>query len=322
MKKLSILPLVILVMASCGEKQPHPNILSENPQTDSFMQDKTVKIPANFDIQGHRGARALFPENTAFGMISALKIEGLTTLEMDVVVSKDKKVVLSHEPWMSSDICSFSNGDRVLPLDNEKYRLYEMTYDEICTFDCGKRWNKTFPKQKPKAQVKPLLESIFSDVVEYSAEQKIPDVMFNIEIKSKPEWDGFMTPEPKQFAQLVYNVIVKAGMQKRVTIQSFDPRALKAMREIDPSIPLVYLVENDREYKAKLAELDFKPAVYSPNYKLLDKAIVADLHAMGMKVIPWTVNDSIQMMKTIETGVDGIISDDPELLVRVAKLYR
>lgn len=320
-----LLSAVILSgLAACGERKPHPNELSENPEVkvESFNRNTSYKLPAGFDIQGHRGARALFPENTMFGMISALKFEDLTTLEMDAVISKDKQVVLSHEPWFSSDFCCFPNDDRLLPKDDEHYRLYDMPYDEIKQWDCGRRPNPNFPKQKPRGQYKPLLKDVILAVREYCAEEKRPDVNFNIEIKSRPDWDRFMTPEPAEFAKLVYGVIKESGVKDRITIQSFDPRSLEAMHALDPDVKLVLLVENEKNIKKKLAELDFTPAVYSPHYSLIDKGSVDELHRLGMKVIPWTVNDSIQMMKTIETGVDGIISDDPELLQRVAKLYR
>lgn len=313
---------VVGSFVGCGEPKKLPNELSENPIQDSFQRSTSYTLPANFDIQGHRGARGLFPENTLFGMISALQFDGLTTLEMDVVISKDKQVVLSHDPWMSSDICSFPNDDRLLPVDDQKFRLYDMTYDEIKTFDCGRRWNKNFPKQRVKAQYKPLLKDVLWNVREYCAEEKRPDVNFNIEIKSKPEWDNFMTPAPQEFAKLVYEIVKNSEVKDRITIQSFDPRSLKAIRALDADLKLVLLVEDETDYKKKLAELDFTPFAYSPNYKLIDKNSVDALHGLGMKVIPWTVNDSIQMMKTIETGVDGIISDDPELLQRVAAMYK
>ena len=314
--------VVILACMSCGDPKPHPNVLSENPPVDSFQRNTSYKLPASFDIQGHRGARGLFPENSMYGMISALQFKDLTTLEMDVVISKDKQVVLSHDPWMSSEICSFENDDRLLPKDDEKFRLYEMTYDEIKKFDCGRRWNKKFPKQKPKSQYKPLLKDVILNVREYCAEEKRADVNFNIEIKSRPDWDNFMTPAPTEFAKLVYEVVKNSGVKDRITIQSFDPRSLKAIRALDPDVKLVLLVEDETDYKKKLAELDFTPFAYSPNYKLIDKSTVNELHKLGMKVIPWTVNDSIQMMKTIETGVDGIISDDPELLQQITARYK
>lgn len=326
MKKQNIIPaaILLLALASCGENKPHPNVLSENPVTaaDSFARNTSYKLPAGFDIQGHRGARALFPENTEFGMLNALQFEDLTTLEMDVVISKDKQVVLSHEPWFSSDFCCFPNDDRLLPKDDEKFRLYEMSYAEIKRWDCGRRPNKKFPKQHPWGQPKPLLKDVILNVREYCAEQKRADVNFNIEIKSRPEWDNFMTPEPNEFAKLVYEVVKNSEVKDRITIQSFDTRSLKAIHALDPELKLVLLVEGEKDYKKKLAELDFTPAIYSPHYSLIDKPTVDELHKLGLKVIPWTVNDSVDMMKTIETGVDGMISDDPGLLQRMAKLYR
>jgi len=321
---LFIILIITVLVASCGEKKPHPNVLSEHDTTKiNFKRNESYKLPADFDIQGHRGARGLFPENTTFGMISTLQIEDVTTLEMDVVISKDNQVLLSHDPWLSSDICNFTNGDRLLSVDDEKYRLYEMNFDEIKKYNCGSRWNKKFPKQKTRSASKPLLSEIIFAVREYCAEEKRPDVNFNIEIKSKPEWDNFMTPPPAKFAQLVYDVIKTSGVAKeRVTIQSFDVRSLHAMRALDTELKLVLLVEGQPDYKAKLKELGFTPAVYSPDYTLIEKSTVDELHKLGMKVIPWTVNDSVQMMKIIETGVDGIISDDPRLLQNVARLYK
>jgi glycerophosphoryl diester phosphodiesterase len=315
--------IITVFAASCGENKPHPNVLSENDTVKvNFKRDESYRLPANFDIQGHRGARGLFPENTTYGMIGTLQIEDVTTLEMDVVISKDNQVLLSHDPWLSSEICNFSNGDRMLAIDDEKFRIYEMTFDEIKKFDCGSRWNKKFPKQRPRGATKPLLTEIIFAVREYCAEEKRPDVNFNIEIKSKPEWDNFMTPPPAKFAKLVYDVVNASEVKDRITIQSFDVRSLQAIRALDPDLKLVLLVEGETNYKAKLKELGFTPAVYSPNYTLIDKSSVDELHKLGMKVIPWTVNDSVQMMKTIETGVDGIISDDPELLQRVARSYK
>ena len=320
-----LLSAVVLSLAACGERKPHPNELSENPEVnvETYTRNTSYKLPAGFDIQGHRGARGLFPENTLFGMVSALKFEDLTTLEMDVVVSKDKQVVLSHEPWFSSDFCCFPNDDRLLPKDDEHFRLDDMPYDEIKKWDCGRRINPNFPGQRPRGQYKPLLKDVIFAVREYCAEEKRPDVNFNIEIKSRPDWDRFMTPEPAEFVKLVYAVIKESGVDReRVTIQSFDPRSLKAMHALDSGLKLVLLVEKERDIEKKLAELDFTPAVYSPHYSLIDKNTVDELHRRGMKVIPWTVNDSIQMMKTIETGVDGIISDYPDVLQRMAKQYR
>eukprot|EP01034_Spumella_vulgaris_P009951 gene9951-12625_t len=174
------------------------------------------------------------------------------------------------------------------PKDDEKHRLFDMNYDEIKRWDCGRRLNPNFPKQKVRGQYKPLLKDVILAVREYCAEEKRPDVNFNIEIKSKPDWDNFMTPAPDEFVKLVYEVVKNS----------------EAMHALDPELKLVLLVEGEKDYKKKLAQLDFTPAVYSPHYSLIDKPAVDELHKLGLKVIPWTVNDSVSIMKTIETGVD------------------
>src|SRR5262249_55246256 len=144
------------------------------------------------------------------------------TLELDVVISKDNKVVVSHDPWFSSIISLDKNG-RPIPADKQKdFAIYKMTYAEVKEFDVGSIGNKDFPQQTKMKVAKPLLADVFTEIAAFVKEKKLPTPFYNIEIKSTPDGDGIFHPAPSEFAKLVLDVIKKAKMQDKVFIQSFD----------------------------------------------------------------------------------------------------
>lgn len=313
-----ILPLAITLLSACSGKKNTP----EPEQPAVFTVNKAYKIPEGFDVQGHRIARGLAPENSIFAVSQALQLPGLHTLETDVCISRDKKVVLSHEPWMSSRICNHPNDDRVMPYEDEKIRLYDMTYEEITRYRCGARLNKEFSKQRLKSEPKPLLDSLITYTQSYCARHNLPLPRFNIEIKSNPEWDGFYTPAPEEFARLVLDVIDKHGIAEHVMIQSFDPRSLEAVHRINPGIATALLSGEQADWDTDRKKLSFVPAVYSPDYRAVNTALAEAVHASGARLIPYTVNDSIQIVQVIESGSDGIISDYPDVVLNILKLYK
>ena len=270
-----------------------------------------IKNQNTFDWQGHRGARGLAPENTLPAFLKALEFPRIHTLELDLAVSADNQVLISHEPWMSATICSTPIGDAVKAEDENKLQLYQMPYAEIAKYDCGRRGNERFPEQQAMAAHKPLLKEVVQAVQTYCAKNKRSLPRYNIEIKSQPAWDGKRTPPPAEFAKLVLQEIQNLGITKSCCIQSFDPRVLREVRAIAPQMTLALLVENRRGMEANVQELGFTPNIYSPYFGLLSAEVVQKAHTMGMKVIPWTVNETSAMQKMIEMGVDGMITDYP-----------
>ena len=262
------------------------------------------------DVQGHRGARGLMPENTIPAFIRALE-EGVTTLELDVVITKDKQVVISHEPYMSASICSKPNGQPVTNSEMEQFNIYQMTYPEVSRFDCGIRGNSRFPEQQKMAVSKPLLVDMIKQIENYLAEKGLPKVAYNIELKSTPKGDGISHPQIEEFADIVQAVLDQVLTNNRYTIQCFDFRVLKYYHQKYPDVDLVALVENMKGVKGNLKELGFVPEVYSPYHALLSRKDIELCHHEGMKVIPWTVNDRDRMEKLVNWGVDGIITDYP-----------
>lgn len=273
-------------------------------------------IPADFDWQGHRGARGLLPENTIPAMLKALEYD-VKTLELDVVISKDSQVVLSHEPWMSAEICRKADGSAVGKSEAKDLKLYEMTYAEIQAYDCGSRGNSGFSEQVGQKTTKVRLADMVQAVEAEAQRMGKVAPYYNIEIKSREEWDNIFTPEPNEFAALVLAEIEQLGIVERTCVQSFDVRSLKAVQEQMPNITKALLIMNQKGVDKNLEILGFTPDIYSPYHLLLSKSTVEDLHAKGMKVIPWTVNKVNRMRALIAMGVDGIITDYPNRISEV-----
>lgn len=267
-----------------------------------------------FDWQGHRGARGLYPENTIGAMEEALKYP-ITTLEFDVVVTKDNKVILSHEPWMNELICTSPTKK---PYKAKAYNLYKMTYEEIQKFDCGSLPYERFPEQKKVSVGKPLLETTLNYTEELLTKLNRSNVRYNIEIKStlEDEKAGFQ-PDYKTFTDLVISSIRKKLSEEKFIIQSFDWRVLRHVHEKYPGIETSALIETAIESKELLNVLGFKPTYFSPYFKNLRPELVQEMHDQGIKVVPWTVNDVKSMEALIKMSVDGIITDYPNLISSV-----
>jgi len=269
-----------------------------------------IYIPT-FDLQGHRGARGLRPENSIPAFILALD-SGVTTIELDLAISKDKQVVVSHEPWMSASICLKPDGSQISAQEEKSFSLYEMDYEQIRKFDCGSKGNGKFPEQVKMPTFKPLLKDVIIAVEHHIRNYGLYEVDYNIEIKSSPSGDNKQHPTPEVFSDLVYNLIDQYLPLERVVIQSFDFRVLKYWHEKYPDIRLAALIENTKTVDANLRTLGFNPSVYSPHYKLLTKEVVDHLRDVDIRVIPWTVNEVGDMRKMLQWKVDGFITDYPD----------
>ena len=294
------------------------NVTTQTPSLNSIGKYNRFKSTGKdlFDIAGHRGCRGLMPENTIHAFIEALKL-GANTLEMDVVVSGDGQLVVSHEPWMSPEICLAPDGS--IMDKNEKRNIYEMTYTEISQYDCGRKINRLFPMQKSVSSVKPLLSEVIRRVEKYILCNSFRQVHYNIEIKSAPEWDGVFQPKPEEVVLKVYDLIRRQNIQRRCTIQSFDVRPLQIFRRIAPQMRLSLLVDNACSIADNIGALGFTPQVYSPDYRLVNAEMINSIHLKGMKIIPWTVNEILVMNELKQMGVDGIITDYPDIAVKLVE---
>ncbi len=267
-----------------------------------------------FDKQGHRGSRGLMPENTIPAMHKAIDY-GVTTLEMDVVISKDKKVVVSHDPYFNADITTTPEGKTLSKAEGVKLLLYAMDYDNIKKYDVGSKPHPAFPSQQKMVVHKPLLSELIRSSEAYAKKKNAKPLWYNIETKSKAGADGLLHPAPEEFVDLLVTVIQKEGVANRTVIQSFDVRTLMVAHQKYPAIKTSLLIENTdkRMLDEQLKELGFVPTVYSPHYSMITPELVKACHNKKMKVVPWTINTKEEIERIKSLGVDGIITDYPDL---------
>ncbi|MEQ9405469.1 MAG: glycerophosphodiester phosphodiesterase family protein [Cyclobacteriaceae bacterium] len=270
----------------------------------------------DIDIQGHRGARGVLPENTIPGFIKAIDL-GVNTLELDLGITGDQQILVSHDPYLSYEICADTTGQRV-PSDT-LFNIYQMTYEEVSKYDCGSVVHPRFEDQKKMKVSKPLLKDVLETVEHYLSENELPRVNYNIELKTRIEYDDVYHPVPGVFSEMVFGEIDKFQLWDRVTIQSFDFRTLKYFHEKYPKVRLALLIENRVPWNMNIDSLGFTPDVYSCNYQLLSRKIIGEIQKAGMLVIPWTVNETKEMTELIEWGVDGIITDYPDRAVAIKR---
>ena len=269
-------------------------------------------------IEGHRGARGHLPENTIPSFIKAIE-QGSDTIELDVVITKDKKVVVSHEPYFSYFISTAPDGTAITKENEKQHNIYAMTYAEVKKYDVGSRGNVQFPLQVPMKVHKPLLSEVFTAIDRYTKSKKLPLVRYNIEIKSNEAGDGTTHPPIPEFVTLVMADVAKYKMSNRAKVQSFDVRPLQEIKKRWPKQELALLVGLKEPVEKSIERLGFKPESFSPHFSLVDQSIVDYCTANKIKLVPWTVNEIADLEKMKQFKLDGIITDFPD---RAAKVFR
>ncbi|OGR69717.1 MAG: hypothetical protein A2089_00610 [Elusimicrobia bacterium GWD2_63_28] len=259
-------------------------------------------------VHGHRGSRGTVPENTIPAFEAAL-MGGADVLELDLGVTRDKVVIVSHEPKVTPERCLDAEGkklEKAIPINS-------LTLAELKTYDCGTLLNSKFPQQiEVPGTPMPTLEEVF-EMVKKSGYEAAPKAEFNIETKIYP-YEPELSPAPAEFARLVAEVVKKHGMQKRTMVQSFDVRTLREIKKIAPEIrtsQLTYESLVDIVPALKSSKTD----IWSPNYKWITPEAVKEAQAAGIKVAPWTINTKKEWDLAIAAGVDAIITDYPAALV-------
>lgn len=281
---------------------------------DTHQPQNTPLVDGAFDKQGHRGCRGLMPENSIPAMLHALDL-GVTTLEMDVVFTKDSVAILSHEPFFNHEITTKPDGSFIDANNEKDYNIFNMSFAETKQYDVGLKPHPRFPGQQRIAAYKPSLAEVFDAVKKDMMTRRRPFPFFNIETKTHAVTDNLYHPAPAVFVELLMNVIKEKNMEESVMIQSFDPRTLQYLHQHYPGIPTVLLIEDydKRSLEEQLKELGFAPTVYSPDHSLITASLIEKCHQQNIKVIPWTVNDKATIDKLKAMGVDGVISDYPNL---------
>ena len=277
-----------------------------------------METSTTFDFEAHRGGRGLMPENTIVAMLNAISMKDVQTLEMDVHITKDGLVVVSHDPYFNPLITTTPEGKYLTVPEAQKTILYQLNYADIKKYDVGMKPHPDFPRQQKTAVYKPLLTDLV-DAAETEAKAKQRTIHYNIEIKSKKATDNINHPEPELFVEKLVALLKQKNILDRCVIQSFDPRPLQVLHKNYPKVKTSFLVERDGADKVleQLNKLGFTPDIYSPTFSTVSQQVVDVCHTAKMKIVPWTVNTKEEIQKLVDMGVDGIISDYPDLFSQI-----
>lgn len=278
-----------------------------------------LPLPA-FDMEGHRGCRGLMPENTLLGMMKAIDL-GVTTLEMDVVMTADSQVICSHEPYFNHEITTRPNGTYVSESEEKALNIFRMSYADVIQYDVGLKPHPRFPRQEKVKAVKPLLAELIDEVEAYRQLRNRKKVFYNIETKTNPQTDGIYHPAPEVVVEALLRVIRDKKIIGRTIIQSFDYRTLQLVHKAYPMLRLSALVEegDKRTLDEHLAALGFQPAIYCPPVSHVNDSLVRACKDKKIKLVVWTVNDAQEIERLQAMGVDGIITDYPDLFTEKVK---
>ncbi len=305
MKKL-ILPasVILLILGGCSSSQK------------TTAGKKPLVLPA-FNKEGHRGARGLMPENIIPSMYKALDYH-VNTVEVDIVISKDKKVVISHDVYFHPDITTKPDGQLLDSKEAAKHLLYTMDYDSIKKYDVGLKPHKEFPEQQNIPAYKPLLAELIDSTDAYAKKLGIP-IIYNIELKTNPIYDGKSQPPVEETVDLVMQVVKDKKIQGRCYLQSFDFRPLQILHRKYPEITTAVLIsdKDKRSFEQQLTDLGYTPEMYSPHHSVVTPELISKCHQRNIRLIPWTVNSRENMKRLKEMGVDGIITDYPNYFAEI-----
>lgn len=282
-----------------------------------------VALTEVVDAQAHRSGMGLYPENSIPAMKNSLDL-GVNTLEMDLCVTKDGKVILSHDRYFEPRYTTKPDGKEMQR--DECVYLYHLTYDEIKKYDVGMRYTKSWPQKACVPAVKPLLTEAVAFVENYTKENGLTPVKYNIEIKSdytsSDGVEGQDWLEYKAFVDACAPVIASLNLGERLIVQSFDDRALNYLHEKYPEFTLSYLVrDHDTDFDKFMGLLNFTPEWLSPPHQNVTAEFLAEARARGMKVVTWTVDETDEIKRLMDLKVDGIISNHPDSLLLMTRGY-
>lgn len=263
---------------------------------------------------GHRGTRGLMPENTIPSFTKAIEV-GANTIEFDVHITKDHKVVIYHDGSFTPSYTTKPDGSEISDEERKQYTFYQMNYADIRKFIIGEKDYPAFPEQQRLKTYAPLLSEMIDSVENFTKANHYPSVIYLLEIKSAASSDGFEQPDPKTYMSIMMNVLKPYlnRIKGRLIIQSFDMRPLQVLHKTHPQIPLGYLTGDKNKTVAENIEgMGFTPAFYNPHFSLVTPTFLKECHDRKMKVLPWTVEKTDEMQALKNMGVDGIISDYPD----------
>lgn len=273
--------------------------------TTAMAQDR----PSFYKV-GHRGTRGLMPENTIPAMIKGIET-GSNTIEFDVHITKDGKVVVYHDASFNPDYTTKPDGSEIPKETRKDYTFYKMDYSSIRPFVIGEKAYPEYPEQQRIKSYAPLLSELIDSVEAYTKLHGLPPVYYLLEIKSSEKTDGQEQPAPEEYIDKLMAVKQLKPLGERLIVQSFDARPLQVLHRRYPKMTLGFLTGDKAPAAQQLEGLGFKPQFYNPHYSLVTKEVVELCHSKKIQIVPWTVQEAAEMKKLKGLGVDGIITDYP-----------
>lgn len=284
-----------------------------------MIPTSSLPLPPRPEVHGHRGCRGLRPENTLPAFLHAAAL-GVDVLELDVVISQDQKVVVSHEPWLAARLGRGPRGQRISATQERDYNLYRLPYSTIRQCGVGEWPHPDFPTQQLVPSHRPLLREVFQQVAAAQQQAGRPTMRYSVELKSSPAGDGIFNPVPSTFVDLVVAELRAAAVVPQTTLLSFDGRILRAARQAYPELALCLLVEDHLPPATTLfASLGFEPETLGPDFQLLSTEIVEELRLYypALRLVPWTVNTPADLRLVRSWNVAGITTDYPDRLLNL-----
>jgi len=258
-------------------------------------------------IYGHRGCRGMLPENSIEGFQQAINL-GADGIEFDVVVNKDKQIVISHAPYMEQKYCLMPDGGRIK--QEKEFNLFQMTQIEIEQFDCGSKYHPNFPEQKKLKTHKPLLQELF-DKIDFS------EIMLLFEIKSEKRYYGKYQPQPDEYIDIILKEVSNYVHKKNIIFMSFDANIINELHKRAPQYKLVYLTYAPfKSVKSSIKDLTIQPYAIGMYNPTISKKEIKKAHELGIAVFAWTVNSYKDFERLKRYEIDGIITDYPGAFIK------
>ena len=262
---------------------------------------------SNPKIFGHRGCRGILPENSIEGFQKAIDL-GVDGIEFDVVVNKDKQVVISHEPYMEQKYCLMPDRGKIKY--GKELNLFQMTQMEIEQFDCGSLYHPNFSEQKKLKTHKPLLQEVFSKI-------DFSEVMILFEIKSEKRYYGKYQPQPDEYVDIILKEVSNYVHRKNIVFMSFDANIINELHNKAPQYKLVYLTYSPfKSVKNSIKDLTIPPYAIGIYHPTISKREIKKAHELGIEVFAWTVNNCKDFERLKRYGIDGIITDYPGAFIK------
>lgn len=282
---------------------------------------RKLTLPDNYPSfykEGHRGTRGLMPENTIPAMNKGVEA-GANCIEVDIYLTKDGKVLISHDPYVNVAHSLNWDGTEIPKEDAKKYVWRRMNYEDIRKIDVGSKPYAPYPQQQRVKTYMPLLGELIDSVEAYTTAHNLPKPIYNLELKTSVRFDSLgYNASPEEVVKATVDEVRARNIGNRYYIQSFDVRPLQVVHKQYPEIPVGFLTEG-KNVDSNLKVLGFIPHIYSPQYGIATKEMIDACHAKKMKFVPWTVNDKEKMKSLIAMGVDGIITDYPNYFAEIGK---